>query len=609
MAFRSLSRIEFNFSLIAWPCFILLALNALFFIVAAASPHVLSDVWRHLREIVIPFLEGTEGLSILWSNHHASPVLHILQIINIKIFGFRLDYDALLGFFFQIITTIFLLIGIRASAIHAEGKVGVLGALCVLLIIAIQLGFNSTIQYTWPLVGTVQYLYCFFIITLLLADRCTRRESTGNYLATAAFSLILVFANTSYGSIFLVSIFGTLMLIYLVERRAAYLRVALVIFIVWAAYFFLQLYFIQEQEISRSSSPSGLYNSFFGQPLFRLKQFSLALGVGLVDIRSFSNYKPDAEIHLIAFSLLIAVFFGVVLVTFLKRKAYRITLMPLGLMISSIVFAAALLANRGFWVGDIWSLSASRYVPTYKLGIVGMIWAAWLVYRPIPLVNEKPFFRLGAIAISLVVIMVLLLQGMQIVTGWKEVPRLREKNAKAAWAIYLAASSEDHSVELPLYIKGYPQHSKNFESVFAYLVKNRLNVFSDNFPASAILDQQLNSRALFESASGSMILKKREGKYREIHRDSFRSEVSWTTLEPGIDISNTSNESIQIRMEVTARRYLSRGLILSRPSEGVREKMGVSSGRQVLFFSLGGGDRLIIEADWRASIVKIEMRV
>ena len=82
-----------------WLVFLLLSVNALLFLLTTTSPYARADVWRHLDEIIIPFLSGSSDWTVLWSNHHPSPLLHILQIVNLKLRGFRLHFDVLLGFF------------------------------------------------------------------------------------------------------------------------------------------------------------------------------------------------------------------------------------------------------------------------------------------------------------------------------------------------------------------------------------------------------------------------------------------------------------------------------------------------------------------------------
>ena len=63
-----------------WISFIFLALNAVAFVAATPSPYLRSDVWRHMEEIIIPFLNGTANLSILWSDHQPMPLLHLIKL-------------------------------------------------------------------------------------------------------------------------------------------------------------------------------------------------------------------------------------------------------------------------------------------------------------------------------------------------------------------------------------------------------------------------------------------------------------------------------------------------------------------------------------------------
>ena len=133
-----------------WLVFLLLSINALLFLLTTTSPYARADVWRHLDEIIIPFLDGSRDWTVLWSNHHPSPLLHILQIVNLKFLGFRLHFDALLGFFFQVLTSFLLVSRILQSAGHNSSPVEKTDhSLFVgtLLVVAILQGFNTLDQY------------------------------------------------------------------------------------------------------------------------------------------------------------------------------------------------------------------------------------------------------------------------------------------------------------------------------------------------------------------------------------------------------------------------------------------------------------------------------
>ena len=58
-----------------WLVFFILAINAALFTRATASAHISADVFRHMEEIVLPWLQGEADWRVFWHNHHPSPCL------------------------------------------------------------------------------------------------------------------------------------------------------------------------------------------------------------------------------------------------------------------------------------------------------------------------------------------------------------------------------------------------------------------------------------------------------------------------------------------------------------------------------------------------------
>ncbi len=83
--------------------FFILALNAATFTYINTSLEVRSDGWRHLNDVVLPFVNGESDFYVLWSNHHAFPFLHMLQIASLKIFDLRTDVIAFFGMSCQVL--------------------------------------------------------------------------------------------------------------------------------------------------------------------------------------------------------------------------------------------------------------------------------------------------------------------------------------------------------------------------------------------------------------------------------------------------------------------------------------------------------------------------
>jgi hypothetical protein len=266
--------VRLNYSLLIWAGFILLALNAFFFTFVTTAPHIRYDVFRHLDAIVLPLLEGREGISVLWSNHHSVPLLHLIQIANLKFFDFQLNYDAYLGVCCQVLFTFLVLKCILSPSVGKNQNIGLSGFMGAILIVTIAFGFNSLEQYTWPLVAAHQYLYLIGIVLYIAVDGCVRSPSPRRYLVVAAVSLLFMFANASYGSIFLTAMVAVLLLVFVIERRSVYLRATALLVVVGIGYYSLLVMVVHaEADSSTPSSAIALVKYLLGRPWYALQSF------------------------------------------------------------------------------------------------------------------------------------------------------------------------------------------------------------------------------------------------------------------------------------------------------------------------------------------------
>lgn len=101
-----------------------------------------ADSFRHFSHILKPIMEGSGGLSLLFSNHHATPLLHLHQLVNLNLFGGDLRFDAYFGFIVLCILgaiagiTSFRYFGTKLSPLAATG----ISALTVTLSLTILSG-------------------------------------------------------------------------------------------------------------------------------------------------------------------------------------------------------------------------------------------------------------------------------------------------------------------------------------------------------------------------------------------------------------------------------------------------------------------------------------
>ena len=599
---------KLHWSVLVWACFVLLSFNALAFIFFTAAPYIQADVFRHLEKIVLPFLSGREGLSILWSNHHPAPLLHLIQIVNLKFLGFRLDYDAYLGFFFQTLTTFILLRSIISTTTVENQNISLLAALGAILILAISLGFNSRLQYTFPLLTVYQHVYFFGIVVFITVDRCIRDESKIRYLMVALASLGFMFANADFGTIFLASITAINVLAYVIDRRPAYLRTTLVLASTWIAYRLFFIAILPDTAAPPASNSMGMVLALLGDPLGTFSRFSVGLSSGLVDIVALKATFPGAESLLVFSSIALTLFFAATFITYIRLKLFRVTLVPLALMLLAVVFSIPTMVFRFFLVdSDSWGLAAPRYVPNFKLAIIGMLWALWLILKEKASVRGNPlrwpYKAIGVISIATI----LYIQGVQIHAGWETVPHLRWTAENNALAIFMAGKTLENDIELP---GGVTRFNKHYHSVLAYLEKNSLNVFSDKFPRSSLLDQHVESRRLFYASVGPTIIAKESGEFGKIQADTDKSYATWEMLPQSIVIDSNASKSLYIRVEVYAEssNSLENSLVAEFGNKAAR-KIVLYKGRQNLFFDLDGGSRLSIKLPPPSKIETIELRM
>lgn len=597
-------------SLLIWGFFFLLACNALAFIYAATAPQIRSDVYRHLEEIVLPLIQGQAGLSILWTNHHPSPLLHLIQLANLEFFDFRLDYEAYLGLFFQVVGTALILKTLLAESANETRRRGPGDVLFAFVFVAIALGFNSPVQYTWPLLATVQYLYFFGIVLFLLVDRCIRARSGARLLGVAVAALVFLFANADYAIIFLASIIALLVLIYCLERRTEYLHTVLVLASVWAVYSVSMWIILPKGPSSQIMSTGEIIMNLLEHPIYNVTRFAVSLSTGLVDTVSLKEKFPGTEYLLIGLALLQALIFVAIYITYLQKKLHRKSITPLALMMVAVLFFASVVIYR-FWLLDntVWSTASDRWAPTYKLAVLGMLWALWVICKESKLSRTSVSSRVLKVGAVLTACLILLIQGVQIYASWAKLPVLRRHTDMAAMAVYLAGKTTENDIVLPANITETMLQGE-YADVISYLEKNRLNVFSENYPAGDLLKQHLNAHRAFDTRENALVVAVRQGEFGNGISRSGSLNVHWKILPTGILIDNTTGTTLYLRLRVSSSSYVRLGIeLLSQPGRGDTRKFHVYQGYQNLFFSLGQGEKMEIKTAKDNMIEEFEVRI
>ena len=589
-----------------WLVFFLLSINALLFLLTTTSPYARADVWRHLDEIIIPFLDGSSDWTVLWSNHHPSPLLHILQIVNLKFLGFRLHFDALLGFFFQVLTSFLLVSRILQSAGHnfapVEQKDHSL-FVGTLLVVAILQGFNTLDQYTWPLFATVQYLYFFAVITYLATDRCLRSPTAGNFWLLGLCALVLTIANTSYGTVFLGAMIAALFLVFLIGRDRLYFRVGLMMLLVWSAYYLTLLLLFPKGSDTSSLDVWTVLRTYVMDPISVFTKLSLALFSGFLDIVSIRETIPASEQMLVYISYLFLLLAIVVFTLYLKRGLYRISMIPLAFILVLLMFALPALVNRFIWIGgNDWGLVQDRYSTTFKLSAVGVIWGILLLRRKADHISL--YGRWIAKMVIAIAVLALVVQAVQIAQGWQQVPKINNLKRKDSLAIFHVSDRRQNSVFLPFRVTGYG----GVRGALSYLEANQLNVFHPDYPGTPALAKQVKSRREFDETrqSGAVILSPDHS--ITATNDQDEPVASWLREGRRYNITNLLQERLLVRLKIRSKRDAKGGFSLYAENDRYSVGTDLLRGRQNLYFSLAAGDHLRFEVERGAEVLELELR-
>jgi len=277
-------------------------------------------------------------------------------------------------------------------------------------------------------------------------------------------------------------------------------------------------------------------------------------------------------------------------------------------MLLAVVFSIPTMVFRFFLLdNDSWGLAAPRYVPTFKLAIIGMLWALWLIIRKTVSTRGEPlglpFKAIGVISIAAI----LYLQAVQIHAGWEAAPRLSWTVQNNALALFIAGKTLENDIELP---RGIIRFQKHYHPVLAYLEQNSLNVFSDKFPSSSLLDQHVESRRRFYASGGPSVIARESGEFKDTQTDTGNVYANWEMLQQSLVINNKASKSLHIRVEIYSEFSDSlENLLVAEFEKKPARRIVLYKGKQNLFFDLDGGKRLSIKLPPKGKIEAVELRM
>lgn len=449
---------------LVWIVFFLLALNVVLFTYFNALPYVKSDGWRYIDIYLIPWNEGSLGVSGFFNDHHPAPITAGLFIINAEILGLRMDYEAMFGVLFVVLSSFVLI---------REMEKRNLGRLSVITVAIITMSLVSVNVYVWSLVAISYYMPGLFgLLVLFYIDRMAKNRiglRDLSILAMVLFLFLLMFGDSAKS--ILVPVIGVFLFAVILERKMEYLKFVAVVVIA----ILLHSEALDALGVSDNYSEKLMHGNLFGNIFTYFDEFLRYIGVAFMSSWGNITYHTrnfGLSVYVIEIAgLIVLMIYLVTSYFYYQSRIYEKTKIPI------ILIAVALITAISGWLfrynpelHQPVAANIPRYYMMYSFGLVGVIWT-WAEYLKERTTNVR--FIVNGFMVILIGSHLAALSN-----GW-HVSKYIIKDIEDVSEIMISHGNGDYSKDIPRHVTGanYPER---YKKGIKYLKDNKLNVFSDN---------------------------------------------------------------------------------------------------------------------------------
>lgn len=465
-----------------WLLIAILAINVVGYVANTSMPHVRSDAWFFVSEFLMPWYEGQFGFTDIYtvrgSGDHVQPIHRTLLFINAILFDLNFRIEAIFGVLFLIASCLILVRHILQITSHLQKDKSLY--LLLFSFSMIVLGFNTTVIYNWSLV-TLGYMTVFINITLfiLMSKLITNNDQTchRSLILVSVVTALSLFVGDDIG--ILVGTLSVIVLgvVYAFGRKVHILKLAIIISSLVLLYTEIKAGILTN--LSSNSSKNHLasaINFYFSDLSLLLEAIKVPLADSLLHISYLKKIFVEPEI---ASSLLGYMMICVHLVAwyiFIKYQLYRVTYVPVFLMLYSYALIAGILLYRvpDFGIGY---LHSPRYIRAYQIGLWGMLMCYILYFMNMTAVGRENVRK----GVTVVASFLILIQVCLILVEWGNSKYINKYSEEAAARLIYYSGESDIGKPCNKKTAGPICNMTDSERarLIGFLKDKRLNVFSD----------------------------------------------------------------------------------------------------------------------------------
>jgi hypothetical protein len=462
-----------------------------------------ADYFRHFLYNVMPILDGTGSLSRLFTNHHASPLLHLHQIFTSYVLKSSLRVDAYVGIILFFVMAAYVSVAaFRELSLHT-------GSQFFALIIAISIGLVMTgltavEPISWPLIYLQGYLLCLGLLVSISTYLLCAHPQSGKHMALYLGSVVFaIFLHTSFGLLFFVASIPAVVLRAILQR--SFKLLALVMGIAILAFIWNNFLLPSFGQMVARNAGNAEHNiaAWFAQIPWIAAAFGRAVAAGFHG-DAFA-YAVDKEV-LTSWQMagLIGIAIAYAAATLWALLSGRKVMIAGVIMLAIGLGAMAALLSRGNGTFFPSIIYASRYILQYKFAGAAFLWSgsdalgsALRFFAP-RMRQDIRNFLLPVIALTVLgSITALQLAAFHVISQEKE-----SLATNAGWnelSIYMLGVDSANTFNLQ-----YWQSGNNGPAVTApviiWLARNEVNVFSQDYRGSAHLSNYKQARSIYQSS-------------------------------------------------------------------------------------------------------------
>ena len=454
-------------SVFLWVVFLIFGLYDLVYVLNIDHHVLVGDSWRYVRNFLLPYYDGSLGISDLYSDHHPSPLPALAFLLNAVLFNLNMNIELVLGALAKIVSAGLILLYFQNLSKH-KSIISSFGILITLLTIYPMWSYHWSVL-SFNNVFSLILLGHFLLLDTLLRNLGQFDFRNKYFLMSCVYSAMMIAVARDYAYIGIVSTSVFLLLLFILTRARSYFYCSLSQLII----LFLGKLTFNFFGIAESSLVPDYLERILANMSNIVNTFTLSMLAGAVPLNLLE--KTIGEVGTLIVSYLLVLFCMILTFIYLRNEHWKRTSLPVILIVYVFIFCLATIAFRYLPEPKltVWGEVPARYIPIYSLGFV----AFWWIFFELT-TKSKRVWKVVGLSLVLVQANFLFRNDMD---AWNKIPGVNQRHDRASLEVFKQGMNDIPRDRLPIFGGNYPNGPQ-----LDLLRDEALNVFNEKLMSESI---------------------------------------------------------------------------------------------------------------------------